>query len=135
LIIYTDSLDGLIPENMEGFFDGWPHPPDFGTALKLLKSSDEVILAIDDESDRLAGFITAITDRTLSAYIPFLEVLPEYRSRGIGQQLTRRMLDKFQDYYMVDLMCDEELQPFYIRFGMKRARGMSIRNYERQSGC
>lgn len=83
----------------------------------------------------LSASLRAISDGLLSAYIPFLEVLPAYRGRGIGQELTRRMLDKLTRLYMVDLLYDPELQPFYARLGMKAASGMMLRKYERQSGA
>lgn len=82
----------------------------------------------------MVGFITAITDGVLSAYIPLLEVLPAYRGRGTGSELLRRLLQKLDHLYMVDLLCDAELQPFYERMGMRPATGMMIRNYAKQSG-
>lgn len=39
-----------------------------------------------------------------------------------------------KDIYMVDLLCDEELQPYYERLGMLKAHGMMVRNYKFQSG-
>ena len=42
--------------------------------------------------------------------------------------------EQLKDFYAVDLLCDENLQPYYERRGMRRATGMFIRNYERQSG-
>jgi hypothetical protein len=44
------------------------------------------------------------------------------------------MLAKLSRLYMVDLICDPEAQPFYERLGMKKATGMMVRRYERQSG-
>ena len=89
---------------------------------------------MDTSSGKVIGFVTAISDRVLSAYIPFLEVLPEYRGKGIGSELVRRMLERLSSLYMVDLLCDAELQPFYAALGMHPATGMMVRNYERQSG-
>jgi predicted N-acetyltransferase YhbS len=63
-----------------------------------------------------------------------LEVLPSWQGRGIGTELMRRMLDTLAGIYMVDLLCDEELQPYYERLGMRRATGMLVRNYAAQSG-
>ena len=133
MIIYTDSIEGISTENLHGFFVGWPNPPSPETHLKLLAKSDHAVLAVDDETGNVVGFITAISDSVLSAYIPLLEVLPAYQERGIGQELVRQMLEKLSGLYMVDLICDPELQPFYARFGMKPAFGMMLRNYERQS--
>jgi ribosomal protein S18 acetylase RimI-like enzyme len=77
-----------------------------------------VVLAKD--GDRVVGFVTAISDGVLSAYIPLLEVLPEFQGRGIGSELVRRLFDRLGDIYMVDVVCDESVVPFYARFGLQR---------------
>lgn len=33
---------------------------------------------------------------------------------------------------MIDLICDEELQPYYEKVGMMKAKGMISRNYKYQ---
>lgn len=131
-MIYTTSLDGISPEMLTGFFDGWPNPPSKENHLKLLQNSYKVVLALDH--NRVVGFITAISDGVISAYIPLLEVLPDYKNIGIGKELVKRMLEELQDHYMVDLMCDDELQPYYEKFGMIKSKGMVVRNYKFQSG-
>jgi len=85
------------------------------------------------DSGKATGFINAISDGVLSAYIPLLEVLPAYKNRGIGSELVKRMLEKIKDYYMIDLTCDPELQSFYKKFNMIPSNGMMLRNYNRQS--
>jgi ribosomal protein S18 acetylase RimI-like enzyme len=134
MIAYIDSVAGIAPAQLDGFFVGWPHPPSPATHLKLLANSDYVVLAVDDETENVTGYITALSDGVLAAFIPHLEVLPAYQGRGIGSELTRRMLEKLREFYAVDVICDPELQPFYARFGMAPYSGMIIRNYERQSG-
>lgn len=135
MIRYTDSLDSISPDQLEGgFFAGWPNPPSAGTHLQSLNGSYHVWLAIDDETDQVVGFVNAVSDGVLSAYIPLLEVLPAYQQRGVGAELMRRMLETLSDIYMVDLLCDVELQPYYERLGMLRASGMLVRNYAAQSG-
>ncbi|MBE4907779.1 GNAT family N-acetyltransferase [Bacillus luteolus] len=131
-MIYTTSLDSISSEMLTGFFDGWPNPPSQEKHFQLLKNSYKVVLALDDK--QVVGFITAISDGVLSAYIPLLEVLPAYKNKGIGKELVRRMFEELQDHYMIDLICDDELQPYYEKFGMKKAKGMVVRNYEFQSG-
>jgi len=135
MIVYTDSLDGITAEKLHGFFVGWPQPPAPETHLKVLSRSSAVVLAVDDSTGQVVGFITAISDGVLAASIPLLEVLPAYRGQGIGSELVRRMLDKLRRFYAIDLMCDAELQPFYARFGMRSYTGMIVRNYDRQSGA
>jgi ribosomal protein S18 acetylase RimI-like enzyme len=134
MIHYTDSLDGIQASQLRGFFVDWPNPPTPETHLRLLTASDSIALAIDEASDAVVGFVTALTDGVLSAYIPLLEVLPAYQGRGIGQTLVRRVLEQLGDLYMIDLMCDPDLETFYARFGMQQAFGMVIRNYDNQAG-
>jgi ribosomal protein S18 acetylase RimI-like enzyme len=134
MIHYQDNLHNITVSQLHGFFVGWPKPPTPDTHLKILKQSDYIVLAIDDNSNNVIGFVNAVSDGILCAYIPLLEVLPEYQGKGIGKELMRQMLEKTSDLYMVDLMCDSELQSYYAKLGMKPSTGMSLRNYERQAG-
>ena len=131
---FITSLEGIDESQLQGFFVGWPSAPTPENHLKLLKNSSHVVLAIDTESKKVIGFITAITDKTLAAYIPFLEVLTTYQKKGIGKELVVQMLEILKNYYMIDLLCDPELQAFYENMGMHKATGMMRRNYEKQSG-
>ena len=100
--------------------------------LRILRGSQYLVLARQDDTGRVVGFITAISDGVLSAYVPLLEVLPDHQGQGIGSELTRRMLAQLEHLYMVDLLCDPSIQPFYERFTMRKATGMMVRNYARQ---
>lgn len=134
MIDYTESLDGIRPDQLQGFFEGWPSRPDPETHVAILKGSSHVILATDPDDDRVVGFITAVSDGVLAAYVPLLEVRSPYRGRGIGRELVRRMLDRLERLYMVDLVCDPQMRPFYEQFDMKPATAMAIRRRDRQSG-
>lgn len=135
MIRYQTTLEGITTKELHGFFVGWSNRPLAKTHLKLLKNSDHVVLAIDTKSKRVVGFVTAITDGVLASYIPLLEVLPEYRSNDIGGRLMKKMLHLLKDLYMIDLLCDKNLQSYYEKFGLKKAQGMMSRNYKRQSGA
>ncbi len=134
MIKYAVDPEGISADMLDGFFDGWQNPPSPEKHLKLLKNSTKIVLAVDRDKHAVAGFITAISDGVLSAYIPLLEVLPDYQQQGIGQKLVTRMLEELDGIYMIDIMCDPELQPFYERFGMIKSYGMVQRNYQNQSG-
>ena len=86
-------MDDITPSMLEGFFEGWLKPPSLQKHLKVLKNSYAVIVAIDDSNGKVVGFISAISD-SLCAYIPMLEVLSEYRRKGIEKQLLGQMLAK-----------------------------------------
>jgi len=135
MISYTDDLGRITAEQLRGFFVDWPNPPTPETHLRLLHGSGAVELAVDEATGQVVGFVTAVTDGVLSAYIPLLEVLPEYQGRGIGSELVRRLLSRLEHLYMVDLLCEADLQPFYERQGMRPAVGMMARRYARQAGA
>jgi GNAT superfamily N-acetyltransferase len=135
VIEFATNLAGVSADQLQGpFFVGWPNPPDRDTHLRILRGSDHVVLAIQEPERQVVGFITAITDGILSAFIPLLEVVPDYQGRGIGSDLVRRMLDEIGDLYAVDAMADSELHPFYEHLGLHSAPGVALRNYDRQSG-
>ena len=134
MIIYTDSLKNITPQNLKGFFAGWQSRPSPEKHFEILKNSAHIVLAIDEKTNNVIGFINAVSDKILSAYIPLLEVLPEYQRKGIGSELVKRMLEKLEGYYMIDICCDESLQKFYEKFGMNKYSAMILRNYSKQSG-
>lgn len=81
---YITTADTVTATMLTGFFVDWPNPPQPKTHVTLLQNSDYVVLAVNEEQ-QVVGFITAISDGILSAYIPLLEVLPNYQHQGIGQ--------------------------------------------------
>lgn len=128
-IVYATTLEGITPARLGGgFFAGWPQAPTPSQHLLLLRGSDLRVLALDGAAGPVVGFVTALTDGVLSAFIPLLEVLPAHRGQGIGSELMRRMLDALSPYANADLLCDPELQPFYRRFGLEPAGGMVRRD-------
>jgi len=135
MITYCNSVDSVTWSDLVGFFEGWPNPPSPARHLDLLHSSAHVWLARDDESRRVVGFVTAISDGVLTAYIPLLEVRPESRRRGVGRELVQRMLATLDHLYAIDVICDDDVRPFYDRFGLRPCGAMVRRNYANQSGA
>ncbi len=129
MIVCQDTTDGIAEAMLQGFFEGWTRPHDPKAHLRILQNSDFIVLAVDTADRRVVGFVTAITDRVQSAFVPLLEVLPAYRKQGIGTQLMHRMLDKLKGIPAIDIMCDPDVQPFYQRLGMRPSVGVMLRNY------
>jgi ribosomal protein S18 acetylase RimI-like enzyme len=122
------NLDSLQTSELEGFFNGWWAKPNAETFLQTLRGSSHVVLAL--ENQQVIGFISAISDGVMFAYISLLEVLPTHQNLGIASELMRQMLVHYKDLYAIDTSCDDELVPFYERFGMARANAMFVRNYK-----
>jgi GNAT superfamily N-acetyltransferase len=134
-IVYSEDPSALQSQQLTGFFVGWPNPPSAETLLKILQRSAHVVFALDTVPNRVVGFINCISDGVLSAYVPLLEVLPEYQKQGIGKQLVQRLLTHTKNYYMVDVVCNPSLLPFYEQFGFSRGSAAIRRDYTQQSGA
>jgi len=126
-IVYSSDIKTFDATKLNGFFVGWKHPLTPDEHYKLLKSSSHFVVATDSKTGNIVGFITAVSDGVLSAFIPLLEVLPAYQKLGIGKSLTEKMLNKLKDIKNIDLICDECMQAFYKQFKMHKAHGMIIR--------
>ena len=130
---YTDCLNNISPQQLQGFFVGWPDKPSPEKHLEILRNSAYIWLAVDEKTNKVVGFVNAVSDKTMSAYIPLLEVLPEFQSRGIGTELMNRMLNTLKNLYMIDLACDIDKMEFYEKLGLVRGNLMMKRNYDKQS--
>ena len=131
---HAEVPEGISAFQLEGFFEGWPNPPSTTTPLEILHRSFAVELAVTTDSEQVVGFINVLSDGLLSAYVPLLEVKGGYRGRGIGSQLVRRMLLRLGALYVIDIVCDPKLVPFYTSLGLRPGRAMCHRNYSAQSG-
>ena len=135
-IIYVNNTTTINEDMLSGgFFTGWPNPPSAAMHLEILRNSYCAYMAVDTATGKVVGFINAISDGVLSSYIPLLEVLPKYQGHGIGSKLVQHILGNLEGLYMIDIICDEEITPFYIKHGaMMHGRACIFRNYGAQSG-
>ncbi|UCZ54028.1 GNAT family N-acetyltransferase [Bacillus shivajii] len=136
MINYTSNIKDIHPDQLKGgFFADWGDKyPSPEKHLEILQNSYAVVLAIDEATNEVVGFINAISDGVISAYIPLLEVVRDYQGQGIGKELVDKMIEELDSFYMVDLLCDTKLQPFYEKRGMMKVGGMCIRNFSYADG-
>jgi ribosomal protein S18 acetylase RimI-like enzyme len=127
---YTSNVSEIHADQLQGFFVGWPNPPSPDQHLAMLAGSAHVWIAQAEQNPhaQVIGFVNALSDGQLSAFIPALEVLPAYQGRGIGTELMRRMLATLDHHYSIDLSCDPDLVPFYRSLGGREWTGMIWRN-------
>jgi len=60
MIRYLENATDITTEQLHGFFVGWRNTRSPEEHLALLRGSDHVVLAVDDSSGRVVGFITAL---------------------------------------------------------------------------
>ncbi len=133
-IQFKNIKEGVRNYSVGTFFVGWPKKPSQDVFYKTIEGADYVVLAIDPKTNTIIGYITAISDGVLSAFIPFLEVDAEYQKLGIGHNLVKLMLEQIEGFYMIDLVCDKNLAGFYEEAGLTLWHAMIKRNYNNQSG-
>jgi GNAT superfamily N-acetyltransferase len=127
-VVFLDDMSTVSVDCLGGgFFEGWPAPPDAATHLAHLRGAEVAVVALDPATGNVVGFVTAIGDGVLTAFVPLLEVLPAWRGRGIGTALMERVLGRLAGRYAVDLSCDPELVPYYERLGGTRGTAVMWR--------
>ena len=109
------------------FFQGWKSPPSGETRAGLLGGSDLIVTARD--SGRLVGFVTAITDGAMHAFISLAEVLEGYQGKGVGSAMMEIAVDHFRGLYDIVLITDADKDHFYRKFGFSNIYGMHVRDF------
>jgi ribosomal protein S18 acetylase RimI-like enzyme len=117
----------IITDELNTFFQNWKSPPSTETRSKLLTGSDLVITA--RENGRLVGFLTAISDGAMHAFITLVEVLESHQRKGIGRRLMELAISNFKGYYDIVLITDPDKGEFYKKSGFKEIYGMHIRDF------
>jgi hypothetical protein len=80
-ISYLMDFEHLDNYTLTDFFVDWANKPSNEVLKKILLTSKYKVIAVDELNKKIIGFIYATTDNYLSAYIPLLEVLPEYQKK------------------------------------------------------
>lgn len=71
------------------------------------------------DDDTLVGYVDSVSNGVTDAYIQDLTVNPAYQGRGIGTELMKRIIAKLKEnkIFMISVLFEEKLMPFYNRFG------------------
>ena len=119
--------DRIIPNELECFFQDWKSPPSLKIKGKFLDGADLIITA--RENGKLIGFLTAISDGAMHAFITLVEVLKTHRGKGVGTHLMKLAVSHFKGYYDIVLITDPDKGTFYKKFGFNEIYGMHIRDF------
>jgi ribosomal protein S18 acetylase RimI-like enzyme len=90
-----------------------------GLLHKALLASHSLVSAWD--GSKLVGLGNAISDGYLVVYYPHLLVHPEYQGRGIGTELMRRLMARYDGFHQHMLVADGRALDFYRKCGFERA--------------
>ena len=82
----------------------------------LMKSYYHIAVYVKDE---LVGYIDCVANGVTDAYIQDLMVHPDYQGKGVGTDLMNKMIMYLKEkrIYMISVVFEESLKPFYDKFG------------------
>ena len=71
------------------------------------------------EDGKLVGYIDSVSNGVTDAYIQDLMVHPDYQGKGLGTELMNQMIIYLKEnrIYIISVVFEESLKPFYDRFG------------------
>lgn len=71
------------------------------------------------EDGKLVGYIDSVSNGVTDAYIQDLMVHPDYQGKGLGTELMNQMITYLKEnrIYIISVVFEESLKPFYDRFG------------------
>jgi GNAT superfamily N-acetyltransferase len=119
-IRYSESRDVPL-ESVLGLYraNDWSSAQRPELLHKALLASHSLVSAWD--GSKLVGLGNAISDGYLVVYYPHLLVLPDYQGRGIGTELMRRLMARYEGFHQHMLVADGHALDFYRKCGFERA--------------
>ena len=106
---------------------GWWHDGEDDPAQVpgIIRGSLFFVVAVERTSGRAVGMGRAISDGVSDAYIQDLVVLPEYRGRGIGRAILRKILAACEGRGIgwIGLIAEKKTDDFYRRLGFVVEKG------------
>ena len=102
---------------------GWSsgHFPD--RLVKAMRNFETVFAAWD--ADELVGLICAMDDGSMTAYVHYLLVRPEFQDRHIGKRLVELVKERYANYLRIVVVAYDEEIGFYENCGFKKANRAS----------
>jgi len=82
--------------------------------------------------DKLVGYVDTTSNGVTDAYIQDLTVAPEYQGQGIGTELVNRVIARLKEnrIFMISVIFEEKLLPFYERFGFFPMLSGQLQTYD-----
>lgn len=119
-IYYSDTREVSL-ESVLALYraNGWSSAEKPDLLHKALLASHSLFTAWDGGS--LVGLGNAISDGYLIVYYPHLLVLPEYQGKGIGRELMRRLIERYEGFHQHMLVADGRAIDFSRKCGFVRA--------------
>jgi GNAT superfamily N-acetyltransferase len=128
--IKTHRERPIPPRSVRALYEhvGWSRPANEEQLREVLEAGP-AIGAWDGE--RLVGFVRALSDGHLAAYVEDVMVHQDYRRGGVGDRIMSRLLTEIKQSANVSLFCERPVTRFYERNGFRATSYVLMqRSYE-----
>jgi pimeloyl-ACP methyl ester carboxylesterase/GNAT superfamily N-acetyltransferase len=114
------------PAALRALYDhvGWDRPATEAD-LDAVLAAGPAVAAWDGEE--LVGFVRALSDEHLAAYVEDVMVHERCRSSGVGSALLGRLLAELEAVAVVTLFCAPGTAPFYVEQGFQPTNSVLLR--------
>ncbi|MFZ1735941.1 MAG: GNAT family N-acetyltransferase [Candidatus Moraniibacteriota bacterium] len=82
--------------------------------------------------EQMVGFLRAMTDEVYRAVLDDLVVDEKFRGQEIGETMMNQMMERLRNVEEVSLDCEEELVPYYKKFGFLSDQFHCLRVWRRK---
>ncbi|MBD7907701.1 GNAT family N-acetyltransferase [Sporosarcina gallistercoris] len=118
-ITYTFKTDQLTKDNIQQLFQSveWEsasHPNDLHNAIL---NSHSVATAWDN--GRLIGLANAMSDGSMTVYFHYVLTDPDYQGQGVGKEIMKMMLEKYETMHTKVLVSYPKAVGFYESLGFE----------------
>jgi N-acetylglutamate synthase-like GNAT family acetyltransferase len=126
-IVYSQEKN-FTAETLLDFFTKSGNPDaKYGEALVKAMNNSTVIHAWDKDADEIAALISVIDDGATTAYIRYLIVAPNYRGKGINDELIAQVKAKYADYPFVYAFTPNDFHAsFFTKLGFNVIDNMKV---------
>jgi aralkylamine N-acetyltransferase len=99
----------------------WSEEPDARQRIPALITGSFCFMVARLQDGRIAGMARLLSDGVSDAYIQDVVVLPEWRGRGIGRELVRRLVEHCRSNGIgwIGLIAEPGTRHFYEDLGFK----------------
>ena len=111
-----------------------------GTTWADGRSADKIKIMLENSTlhisvwreGKIIGFLRVITDNVYRAVLDDLVVHPNFRKQGIGTEIMRQMMKRLEHLEEISLDCEDELLPYYAKFGFLPDQFNCVRVWRRK---
>ncbi len=97
------------------------------TLVEAINNAGTVVSAWDKDTNELAALVSVVDDGKMTAYVRYLVVAPNYRGKGINDELLAQVKAKYKDYSFVFAFAPDDFHAsFFTKLGFKVIDGAKV---------